>query len=203
MTPKKAFYGMTGSLVIVAGLLGAVLYFGNQTLQSEADKLVDLKAVNETLEAQQTNLLKAQRDVQKYSDLEEITQSIVPQDKDQARAVREMVTLAAQSGFELQSVTFPSSNLGSAQGASGNKKSGQSSGVSQAVPVKGIDGVYSLEATLQPKDDITYPQFLTFLQKLENNRRTSQVSRIRIEPADASNRGLISFTLTIKIFLKP
>lgn len=203
MTPKKVFYAMTGSLVVVAGLLGATVYFGNQSLQTEADKLVDLKAINETLEAQQTNLLKAQRDIQKYSDIEEITQSIVPQDKDQARAVREMVTLAGESGFELQSVTFPSSNLGSTQNSGSNKKSNQSSGISQAVPVPGINGVYSLEATLQPKDNITYPQFLTFLKKLENNRRTSQVSRVRIAPADDSNRDLISFTLTIKLFLKP
>ena len=194
---------MLGSLASLTVLLGAMLYFGNKSLVEESHKLVDLKATNQTLESQQTNLISAQRDIEKYSNVEEITNSIVPQDKDQARAVREVIALAKQSGFEIRSITFPTSNLGvgtpSSGGATGSTAPAP---ISQAVPVKGISGVYSLEATIVPTGPVQYSQFLQFLKKLENNRRTSQVSSIRIEPQE-NNPGTISFTLKINLFLKP
>lgn len=192
---------MIGSLAFSVLLLGAVVYYGNLSLKTESAKLVDLKATNQSLETQQTNLITAKRDLDKYSDIDEITQDIVPQDKDQARAVREIVTLAGQSGFELESITFPQSNLGAS--SSSDKSATQSGTISQAVPVKGIKGVYSLEAVITPKGNIPYSQFLDFLTKLENNRRTAQVSSIRIEPATGGNSELISFTLNINLFLKP
>lgn len=191
---------MVGSLVISVLLLGTVVYYGNLSLKTESAKLVDLKATNQSLETQQTNLITAKRDLEKYSDIDEITQEIVPQDKDQARAVREIVTLAGQSGFELESITFPQSNLGA---SSTTDKTTSNATISQAVPVKGIKGVYSLEAVITPKGNIPYSQFLSFLEKLENNRRTAQVSSIRIEPATGGDSEFISFTLNINLFLKP
>lgn len=203
MTTKKTFYVMLGSLASLALLLGTMLYFGNKSLVEESHKLVDLKATNQTLESQQTNLLGAQQDIEKYSNIEEITNSIVPQDKDQARAVREVIALAKQSGFEIRSITFPTSNLGIGNRSSGDTaESATPAPISQAVPVKGISGVYSLEATIVPTGPVQYSQFLGFLKKLENNRRTSQVSSIRIEPQENSP-GTISFTLKINLFLKP
>ncbi len=201
MTAKKTFYIMIASLVISVILLGSVVFVGNLKLKSETDDLVDLKATNQTLETQQTNLITAQRNLEKYSDLEEITQDIVPQDKDQARAVREIVTLAEQSGFGLESITFPQSNLGSS--SSSDKKKSSTDTISQALPVQGIKGVYSLEAVITPKGNIPYSQFLDFLSKLENNRRTAQVTSVRIEPSTDGNSEFISFTLNVNLFLKP
>lgn len=201
MTAKKTFYIMIASLVVSVILLGSVVFIGNLKLKSETDDLVDLKATNQTLETQQTNLITAQRNLEKYSDLEEITQDIVPQDKDQARAVREIVTLAEQSGFGLESITFPQSNLGSS--SSSDKKKSSTDTISQALPVQGIKGVYSLEAVITPKGNIPYSQFLDFLSKLENNRRTAQVTSVRIEPSTDGNSEFISFTLNVNLFLKP
>lgn len=192
---------MIASIIISFGLLIAIVYFGNQSLKNESDKLVDLKAINQSLETQSSNLITAKQDLQKYSDLEEITNTIVPQDKDQARAVREIVTLAAQSGFELDSINFPQSNLGSA--AKSDKKKADTDTITQAVPVEGIKGVYSLEAVIKSKGNLPYTQFLQFLEGLENNRRTAQVTSVRIEPATDGNSDFISFTLNVNLFLKP
>ena len=189
---------MLGSLGVLSILLIAIIYFGNNSLQEESHKLVDLKATNQTLESQETNLINAQSDVEKYSNIEEITSSIVPQDKNQAKAVREIVELANQSGFGIKSITFPSSNLGSGSTSGTENKNP----ISQAVPVKGIKGVFSLEATIVPEGTVEYVKFLEFLRKLENNRRTSQVSSIRIDPQD-NRTSFISFTFKINLFLKP
>lgn len=192
---------MIVATVISVLLLGGIVYLGNASLKEESAKLVDLKATNQTLETQQTNLITAKRDLEKYSDLEEITQEIVPQDKDQALAVREIVTLAEQSGFVLESINFPQSNLGST--STDKKGASTNNTITQAVPVAGIKGVYSLEAVITPKGVLPYAQFLDFLTKLENNRRTAQVTSVKIEPATGGNTEFISFRLNVNLFLKP
>ncbi len=205
MNSKRTFFLMIGLTILAAGgIIGAVVY-GNKMLESESQKLLALKVDNQVLEQQQVGLLKANKDIAKYSNLEEITQKIVPQDKDQALAVREIVALAGQSGIKLKSITFPASTLGTgstttpAQGATPAPVA-----ISQAKPVTGISGVYSLEMTIVPENKISYYQFIDFLSKLEKNRRTSQVTRIKIDPSSSDSRNpSISFSLTINIFVKP
>ena len=113
MTTKKMFYIMlsavTGSVVGIV----ALIYFGNVILTKQSNKLIDTKAINLSLDKQETSLIKAKKDINKYQNLEEITQAIVPTDKDQARAAREIITIAQNNGFKLKTITFPASNLGS------------------------------------------------------------------------------------------
>lgn len=209
MTTKRSFYVMLGLIGLTIVGLFSVIYFGNKLLVEESGKLVDLKAVSSVLETEQTGLVKAQRSIDKYKNLEEITQAIVPQDKDQARAVREIVTLASESGIELQSVTFPASNLGALVAPTKGKKPEEDPAaakkiISQAVPVEGVKGVYSIEATIIPQKEISYSQLIDFLSKLEKNRRTAQVTRIKIEPKSSDrNNSKLKVTLTVNIFLKP
>ena len=200
MNSKRAFFLMIGlTLIAASSIVGAVIY-GNKMLEQDSQKLLALKVDNKVLEQQQTALLKAKKDIAKYSNLEEVTQTIVPQDKDQARAVREVVELANQSGIKLQSITFPASTLGN----SSSGTAGAPAGVSQAKPVTGIEGVYSLEMNIVPQNKVSYYQFIDFLAKLEKNRRTSQVTRIKIDPSTPGEKNpTIGFALTINIFVKP
>jgi Na+-translocating ferredoxin:NAD+ oxidoreductase RnfG subunit len=198
---------MIAAFAIACIGLGALVYTGNKLLVKESNKLLELKAISQVLESQTTGLSQAKQDVQKYKGIEEITQSVVPQDKDQARAVREIVELARQSGIELKSITFPASNLGNAArtptGSSSSAKAKPVAGLSQAKPVEGIKGVYSVELSIEPVGEVNYYKFIDFISKLENNRRTSQVSRIRIDQPANKNSQNIDFSLTINIFVKP
>ncbi len=192
---------MIALVVLAIGGIGAAVVYGNKMLEQNSQQLLSLKVDNKVLEQQQTNLIQANKDIAKYSNLEQITQSIVPQDKDQARAVREIVQLANESGINLKSITFPASSLGAtgatAQGA-------PKSSISQAVPVSGIEGLYSLEMNIVPQNKVAYYQFIDFLSKLEKNRRTALVTHVSIDPSSAdSKNAAISFSLTINIFIKP
>jgi hypothetical protein len=212
MTPKRVYYVMLGvvALLVIGVLVGTVQV--NSLLKTKADHLTDLKLQSQVVSSQQTGLQQAKRQVTQYSKLEVTAKSIVPQDKDQAEAVREITNLAADSGISrLSSVTFPLSTLGGIAGATSSgsgtapattatpKKS-----LTQLAPVKGITGVYSLQITIQQTNDaaIPYSQFLLFLEKLEQNRRTAQVSSIILQP-DTTHPSLVAFTLTINEFIKP
>lgn len=218
MNSKKMFFVMIGLIVLLGIGIIATIVIGNNTLKSKADRLAELKLEEQILEEQQTALTRATREIEQYAELEQIAKSVVPQDKDQARAVREIVKIAAQEGIAINSISFPSSNLGSrtapqAQTPSdeGDESSESPSTpsappVSQAEPVQGVPGVYSLEMTIVPNADVpvTYYQFLDFLERLENNRRTAQVTSVQVSPRNFNQENpLVNFTLTLNIFVKP
>ncbi len=225
MGSKKVFWGMIVVLVLLSCLAVFVLIYGDIFVGKQAKKLVELRLENRLLDEQQAALIQANKDIVKYKDLEDTAKAVVPQDKDQARAVREIIRLAADSGIKISSVSFPTSSLGAKPSAASNTSSSStssavtgettspssssaqtSSPVSQAKPVEGVPGVYSLEMTIVPDSDtpISYYDFLSFLTKLENNRRTAQVTSVTISPIDDdSSTSYISFSLTLNIFVKP
>jgi len=168
-------------------------------LNQQTNSLMSLKAQSQALTSEEANLVIAKKDVLKYSSLEKITQSIVPQNKDQAQAVREIVNLAGQNNITLNSIIFPSSTLGNTIQPSSKLS------LSQLTPVKGIPRVYTLPIQVevnQNNDAVSYGSFYNFLTSLEQNRLTSQVTSLTIQPL-TTNPNLITFTLTINEYIKP
>lgn len=198
MKAKQLYFVLvTATVLLIVGFLG-VGYGANAVLSSRADELSKLRANSAALDDLQLSIVKNKQDIAKYAELNEIAKAIVPQDKDQSVAVREIVNLAAQSGIsKLTSITFPTSTLGTI-GPAVNPN------LTQLTPIKDIAGVYELRIviTQASSDSVPYSQFTTFLSKLEQNRRTAQVSGITIVP-DASNPGRVAFTLNLKQFIKP
>jgi hypothetical protein len=192
--PAKRFSALLQAAVVVAllvFLLGA--YVAVKLLGSKAQDVRNARLKSMVLEEKQNQLGKARSDIQKFVQLADIAKSIVPQDKDQARTVREIVRLAEKNGIKLGAITFPASSLG-------DKKSKQS----QLVAEKGIPGVYSLEITVQSDVESPAPfaNFLKFLDALEHNRRTALVIGINIQP-DAADGSKTSFVITLKEYIKP
>ncbi len=211
MNSKKVFFVMIGIVILLSGAGIASVYVGNNLLQKKSAKLVELKLEDRLLEEQQVALVQANKDIQKYAELEKIAKSIVPQEKDQAKAVREIVQYADAAGVKLQSISFPSSTLGQAPPkpatTTGENTASTvrpaSPSVTQVKPADGIPGVYSMEVAIHSveKNATTYTGFLDFLSKLEQGRRTAQVSNINIKPAVGTNN--VSFSLTVNVYIKP
>jgi hypothetical protein len=181
------------TVVLALGLFLLSAYMATKVLQTKATGVREAKLQSRVLEENQRQLGQARADIQKYQALGAIAKSIVPQDKDQARTVREIVQLAGQYGIKLGAINFPASSLG-------DKKSAQS----QLQAAKGLSGVYILEITVQSDTNSPAPfdSFLSFLRALEHNRRTALVNGIIIQP-DVANPNLTSFTLTISEYIKP
>lgn len=197
MDARKLNYLLVAAMTLLAiGLVGSGLV-ANRILTTKSAQLSKLKAQSQVTSDLQQAVKKDKADIAKYSDLNTIAKSVVPQDKDQAQTVSEIVNIANQSGIaKLSSITFPASTLGS-PGAG-------ASALTQVTAVKGIPGVYLLPITItqDTTSAIPYTQFINFLQRLENNRRTSQVTAINIQP-DAKSPQNISFTLTVNEYIKP
>ena len=216
MTGKRLYLILVG---VVSSLLIGLLfgtYKVNSLLTVESNKLTDLKAATAALEMKQLSLNKAKKQIAAYADLEKISQTVVPKDKDQAQTVRQIVNIAAENNIGLSDITFPASTLGSgpvgattpaagntAQSPANNADSATNK-LSQLQPVKNIPGVYQLTITItsDPNSPVRYNQFLAFLAGLEKNRRTAQVSNISLQP-DSKDQNLLTFSLTVNEYIKP
>jgi len=196
MNAKRMFYVMIGVIVLVIGLTVLGVYYGNGMLTKQSRTLVGLRLQSEALDAQATALAHARQDIVKYDTLNKIAETVVPQDKDQAQTVRELVAVAQQNKISIGSITFPSSSLGQTK----NTKAA----TTQLTPVAGMAGVYQLPITLESDshNPISFAQLISFLNTLENNRHTAQVAQLTLTPADDTGSRL-SFTIVVNTYVKP
>lgn len=206
MTSKRSFFVMLGCIALLVALFGGGVYLSNVLLKSESDKLVKVKLQDEVLEKRQEDLNKAKSDIEKYSELEDISKFIVPEDKDQAETIVEITNLAKQSDIELGSINFPKSELGQAakKGAKGKTAQPTDNSKTQLTELPDIKGVYVMTITISNKENypVSYRQIINFLSLLENNRRTAQVTSIGITP-DSDNRNFNDFVISLDTYVRP
>lgn len=207
MTNRKVYWGMIGVNVFLLLAVLGVAVMGDRLLKKQSDIIINQRLENTVLEKEQLSLIQAKKDLEAYYDLQKIAKQIVPQEKDQALTIRQIIALADKAGIKISNIGFPSSTLGSPTtkttvepGASPTT----TTDISQAKPVTGIKGLLSLEMNIT--SDVTkptsYSRLVSFLEGLENNRRTAQVSQLSIQP-DNKDPSLLNFTLTLTVYIKP
>lgn len=211
---KNLRWLLIAALIVSVVIFLAVIMLGMSALTHESQNMADLKAKSQAVNDELLNLEQSKKDVEKYAYFKDVAQTVIPKDKDQAKAVLDIFQFAQDAGIRIQSITFPSSNLGGRTSSSATRDATSSSSISaaitQAKPVSGIPGLYSLPLTITPQTSstlppnltVTYPKILKFLKSIENNRRTAQITSIVIQPPSDIGKSL-SFTLTINIFIKP
>jgi len=200
MNSKRLYWLLLGLLVVIFGGLCGATYGVSHLLKTKSTELASNKALVQQLTTQQAGLVKSKSDIARYAELESITKTIVPQDKDQAQTVRELTNIASANDVSLTTITFPSSTLG----ATGTAPSAAKLSLSQLTPVKNIPGVYNLQIVVgnNASNYVTFNQLDAFLRGLENNRRTAAVSSLTITPQQDNPNRLV-FSLTINTYIKP
>lgn len=211
MNSKRLYFCLIALLLALGSLSIGGIVFGNKIMEAKASQLTSLKIDTAALEDQQRSLLQAKKDINTYAELESIVKTIVPQEKDQAKTVREVIKIAEDTGIRISAISFPASTLGQPGPKSAPKTEGGATATStkpstttQIKPVEGIAGLYQLEINIQSDaaSTVQYQQFLNFLKRLEQNRRTAQVSNLTVQPS-AKDRNQVSFSLTVNVYLKP
>lgn len=201
MNPKRMNWVMMGlNLLLLLGVVGLV-FMGDRMLKKQSDVIVAKKLEAAVLDREQIALSQAKQDLERYAELKEIAKQIVPQEKDQALTTRQIITLADKAGVKIGSIGFPSSSLGNSA-KSATPAAG--SGISQAKPVAGVNGLLALDIVVASDNTrpSSYDQVVNFLANLENNRRTAQVSQISIQP-DGKDPSKLNFNLTLTVYIKP
>jgi hypothetical protein len=196
MTAKNTHKLLMTVLILLIIIAASALIVSSYIMQKSANKLIQAKLDNVGYDSEEQTYLQARKDLDEYSALNEIIQKILPKNKDQAQAVSELYKIGDETGITIASVTFPSSTLG--------QKSSSSNSVTQAKAVDGMTGVLGIDIAieLQPASgaSISYDNMISFLQKVEVNRRSMQIKQITVN-ADTVNGG-VTFNMTLTIFVK-
>ena len=215
---KRLHLALIASIgLLLVALIGGT-YEANNFLVQKASNLTALKAKSLALTQEEVSLSQAKKGIKQYADLTQIAKAVVPEDKSQAEAVREIVNIADSNGIKLSLISFPSSTLGSSVAAVGataptttttpapvaSTGNSKTNSLSQLTPVVGLNGVYQLTISVDSDTSapITYTRFIDFLSGIEHNRRTAQVSTISIQP-DKDNSALLTFSLSLNEYIKP
>ncbi len=216
MNSKRAYILMLAvvGLLVVAIFGGA--YESKGVLAKKSSQLVALKASLLGYQTQQTGLTLAKKQITIYNDLYHIAKAVVPENKNQAETVRQIVKLATDNSIVLGSISFPSSTLGASPsgataaptkptlGAPTKSVSIGNPDLSQLAPVGGSPGVYVLQIAVasDPTQPASYAQLISFLSALEHNRLTAEVTSVNIVP-DTTQVNRFSFTLNLNSYIKP
>lgn len=201
MSSKRLFFVF---IILVSGFLllgGVIVSKSSSILGSEGEKLMSLKVEDKVLDMRLADLMKAKKNIDKYSELADITKQIVPEDKNQASVIAEIPLMAKMNGITISSIDFPQSSLGSKQKKSAKTKTDTSK--SQLVELPELKGVYvmSIDIGIAGDKPVTYDQILSFLKTLESNRKTAQVTNISISPNKRS--GFFDLQISIDTYVRP
>ncbi len=203
MNSKRLF--LVSIAIIAALLLGFAGAFQQSTamLKTQSEKLSDLKLTDIVLNKQKSDLDTAKRYIKEFSELEQVSKSIVPQDKDQANTIAELTSMAREADIPHVSFSFLESNLGQA-GKKKNDKGPTDSNKTQVTELSDLKGVYAMAITVSNRslNPVTYDQILRYLELLESNRRTSQVTNIEIRP-DQQAQGRFHFSIILNTYIRP
>jgi hypothetical protein len=220
MSNKKAYYIIIAIIAVIFVLAGASIYLGLERLSEKSDEISKLKTESMILEEQQVSLARANQEIRRFEELDAIARAVVPQDKDQARTIREIVKIGNENRISFSNITFETSELGQSKPAppppQPEETEDDSTGdetvedlppppppvnITQANPVDGIPGVFEMELSItsDASNPVRYSDLVNFLEQLEQNRRTARVSSVTITPIE----GGLSFSLTLGVFIRP
>lgn len=191
---KLIFVGlMLVQLLLLLGV-GASVVFGSKILKSKSAETVALKVENVRLAKTQTEYLLAKADVEKYKYYGAVADSVIPKDKELDRVTKELVQISKDLSMPISAITYPSSGLGSAAA-----KASSGSSATQTKPADGIPGLLSIDTNLTFENPTTYENALRFIDRLGENRRKLQISRVSLTNTD---KGVL-LNIGVNIFVKP
>lgn len=112
MNAKKLFFGLISFTVILVLATAGVFYFANSFLVKNSSKLNDLKLQNSVIEQNEQIYIKARNDYAKNKDLKAAVEEALPKEKDQARALKELIQIGQNTGVKIEKIEFSDSTLG-------------------------------------------------------------------------------------------
>lgn len=208
MNSKKLFIVLLSSLFLIFAGSIAITVYSVKIFSKSGEELMNSKTEEAILKNDIKELKKAKLDLKKYLELDKVARAIVPQEKDQARTVREIIALANESKIGIDSIKFPESTLGQKlppKSKSTNKsRSTMPEGSTQIMEIEGLKGVYVMPIDVVVGEDnaTTYSQLIDFLSRLEKNRRTSHINSLSIDNSEKDSK-LIEFSIQINAYIKP
>lgn len=180
MKPKRFFYILCGLLGAMVFLGGGGYYYASQKL-SEGTKQLNQRLADKELNDQKISALEdLTRQKERLEPLIPVIFNALPTEKKQSTIAVQLRNIAASSGMQLNSITFPSS------ATPGPTSQTVKAGDVLAVPVS-----FQLRGN--------YGQLQQFLRQQENLDRYTSITSLSIN----GSGSVLTFDITLNAFVKP
>lgn len=182
MKPKRFFWILIALLVLLVGLGSAGYYFAVKYLYTASKNLETQYIALNDADQKVEQIVKLKSEYKKeIVPVQRLIDAALPHTKNQTEILTQIEQLAAESGLQISSVTFPNS--------AGPTATSQAikSGLVLALPV-------SFQTTG------TYAQLKLFLGKLESLNRYTSITNLTVSKTDLKK---ISFSINLNAYFKP
>ena len=194
MTTKKAHYLIVASVIMLVLILFATLYFGISVMKKQSQKIIDAKL--NIAKAQKTETIYSSNK-ELYLNNQELAQKIndfIPTEKEQDLIVAQLNSFTNQSQLTISTISFPNSTLDP------NSKQKVKTDISQATPVKGLNGVYEIPIVVTVTDTnsetVNTDNLLNLLDLIESSPRNMRITSISYDAE--SNEIQLNITIFVK-----
>ena len=194
MTTKKAHYLIVAPVIMLVLILFATLYFGISVMKKQSQKIIDAKL--NIAKAQKTETIYSSNK-ELYLNNQELAQKIndfIPTEKEQDLIVAQLNSFTNQSQLTISTISFPNSTLDP------NSKQKVKTDISQATPVKGLNGVYEIPIVVTVTDTnsetVNTDNLLNLLDLIESSPRNMRITSISYDAE--SNEIQLNITIFVK-----
>ena len=194
MTTKNAHYLIVASVIMLVLILFATLYFGISVMKKQSQKIIDAKL--NIAKAQKTETIYSSNK-ELYLNNQELAQKIndfIPTEKEQDLIVAQLNSFTNQSQLTISTISFPNSTLDP------NSKQKVKTDISQATPVKGLNGVYEIPIVVTVTDTnsetVNTDNLLNLLDLIESSPRNMRITSISYDAE--SNEIQLNITIFVK-----
>jgi len=184
--PRKTFLVMVSALLMTVALTGAGLYFADSYLANQAKSISDLRADDEVLSIDLINSQKMRDDLKRYSYIDTIADEILPNAKNQSKAILLINEMGQEVGVNIDTFTFIAT-----RDDPGDK--------TQTEPLEGAPDILVFPVTV--KFSGTYSQLINWLRLAEKNQRKMQVAKIDIIPKTDAEGNIVSSNFSVSIIV--
>ncbi len=184
--PRKVFLIMVSALVFTMLLTGTGVYLADSYLANQAEVISDLRADNEILSIDLINSQKMREDLKKYGYIDEVSDAILPDTKNQSAVILLINQMAIETGIDINSYSFISTTDNP-----GDK--------TQTEPLDGAPNILVFPITVQFTS--SYNQIISWLKLAEKNQRKMQVSTVDITPRFDEDGNIIPGEFVSKIIV--
>ncbi len=180
MNAKRFFYLLIAANIVMVGLIGGALYYGDILLAKQSHKIAEAKAEDELIEQKKRVKTQLEKKIKEIGELKALAIKFLPDTKNQEELIAEFYKIAKSYNIDITGLTF-------------NDSGSSITSTSQTTPLKDAKGV-SVFPFKTSNFTTNFTTLISFMQSLENNRRKIQITTIDLQPNTAGtiNIGSIS-----------
>lgn len=192
MTAQRLYRVLVASIFFAVFISIGGFWFADKQLKTRSMNVSNLIAERDAQTDKIDKLRVSKNSVQDVTKLNDIINSLLPQQKKQENLIADIIyTATKEAGVPASQITtIAFSGTGAPSSLSGTSAS------------KDIQGVFVYPFSLLIKD-ISYTTMLKLFTELEKNKRIIQTDQVQISPDKSRPGNISSLSLSLKTFVQP